>query len=124
MIVLRLFFLKVCLISFLLSAAQIAAQICRQAGLVKKSKDVMDYSEDNFAIVFAAMGVRRFYFSAPGLYTLWVSCFNWIAAEKKSPTKHTVDWNYNFIYTLTSLEFLFFKSKCMSVGLYVKITAH
>lgn len=37
---------------------QIAAQICRQAGLVKKSKDVMDYSEDNFAIVFAAMGVR------------------------------------------------------------------
>lgn len=39
---------------------QIAAQICRQAGLVKKSKDVMDYSEDNFAIVFAAMGVRTF----------------------------------------------------------------
>lgn len=38
---------------------QIAAQICRQAGLVKKSKDVMDYSEDNFAIVFAAMGVRK-----------------------------------------------------------------
>ncbi|XP_068129623.1 V-type proton ATPase subunit B, brain isoform-like [Hyperolius riggenbachi] len=35
---------------------EIAAQICRQAGLVKKSKDVMDYSEDNFAIVFAAMG--------------------------------------------------------------------
>lgn len=25
---------------------------------MKKSKDVMDYSEDNFAIVFAAMGVR------------------------------------------------------------------
>uniref|UniRef100_A0A8C2JY98 V-type proton ATPase subunit B, brain isoform n=1 Tax=Cyprinus carpio TaxID=7962 RepID=A0A8C2JY98_CYPCA len=37
---------------------QIAAQICRQAGLVKKSKDVMDYSEENFAIVFAAMGVN------------------------------------------------------------------
>ena len=37
--------------------SQIAAQICRQAGLVKKSKDVMDYSDDNFAIVFAAMGV-------------------------------------------------------------------
>ncbi|KAI3362497.1 hypothetical protein L3Q82_012789 [Scortum barcoo] len=37
---------------------EIAAQICRQAGLVKKSKDVMDYSEDNFAIVFAAMGVN------------------------------------------------------------------
>lgn len=41
------------------SAHQIAAQICRQAGLVKKSKDVMDYSADNFAIVFAAMGVRQ-----------------------------------------------------------------
>lgn len=25
---------------------------------MKKSKDVMDYSDDNFAIVFAAMGVR------------------------------------------------------------------
>ncbi|XP_020825251.1 V-type proton ATPase subunit B, brain isoform [Phascolarctos cinereus] len=37
---------------------EIAAQICRQAGLVKKSKDVVDYSEDNFAIVFAAMGVN------------------------------------------------------------------
>ncbi|XP_010177020.1 PREDICTED: V-type proton ATPase subunit B-like, partial [Mesitornis unicolor] len=36
----------------------IAAQICRQAGLVKKSKDVVDYHEDNFAIVFAAMGVN------------------------------------------------------------------
>ncbi|NXC20961.1 VATB2 ATPase, partial [Corythaeola cristata] len=37
---------------------EIAAQICRQAGLVKKSKDVMDYSEENFAIMFAAMGVN------------------------------------------------------------------
>uniref|UniRef100_A0A8C8F1K5 Vacuolar proton pump subunit B n=1 Tax=Oncorhynchus tshawytscha TaxID=74940 RepID=A0A8C8F1K5_ONCTS len=37
---------------------EIAAQICRQAGLVRKSKDVMDYSDDNFAIVFAAMGVN------------------------------------------------------------------
>uniref|UniRef100_H3D7W5 Vacuolar proton pump subunit B n=1 Tax=Tetraodon nigroviridis TaxID=99883 RepID=H3D7W5_TETNG len=37
---------------------EIAAQICRQAGLVRKSKDVVDYSEDNFAIVFAAMGVN------------------------------------------------------------------
>uniref|UniRef100_A0A8C0GHG8 Vacuolar proton pump subunit B n=1 Tax=Chelonoidis abingdonii TaxID=106734 RepID=A0A8C0GHG8_CHEAB len=37
---------------------EIAAQICRQAGLVKKSKDVMDYHEENFAIVFAAMGVN------------------------------------------------------------------
>ncbi|NWZ88378.1 VATB ATPase, partial [Poecile atricapillus] len=37
---------------------QIAAQICRQAGLVKKSKDVADFHEDNFAIVFAAMGVN------------------------------------------------------------------
>lgn len=46
------------MIRFVASTRQIAAQICRQAGLVKKSKDVMDYSEDNFAIVFAAMGVR------------------------------------------------------------------
>ncbi|PNJ79457.1 ATP6V1B1 isoform 2 [Pongo abelii] len=38
---------------------EIAAQICRQAGLVKKSKAVLDYHDDNFAIVFAAMGVRR-----------------------------------------------------------------
>jgi V-type H+-transporting ATPase subunit B len=37
---------------------EIAAQICRQAGLVKKSKDTMDFSNDNFAIVFAAMGVN------------------------------------------------------------------
>ena len=39
---------------------EIAAQICRQAGLVKKhgGKDAMDYSADNFAIVFAAMGVN------------------------------------------------------------------
>jgi V-type H+-transporting ATPase subunit B len=38
----------------------IAAQICRQAGLVKKqfSKGVVDGSEENFAIVFAAMGVN------------------------------------------------------------------
>lgn len=46
------------LVWFRLCSVQIAAQICRQAGLVKKSKDVIDYSEDNFAIVFAAMGVR------------------------------------------------------------------
>lgn len=39
-------------------SCQIAAQICRQAGLVKlPDKDVMDGSDDNFAIVFAAMGV-------------------------------------------------------------------
>nr|KAF6445977.1 ATPase H+ transporting V1 subunit B1 [Rousettus aegyptiacus] len=37
---------------------EIAAQICRQAGLVKKSKAVLDYHDDNFAIVFAAMGVN------------------------------------------------------------------
>uniref|UniRef100_A0A8C9WCY5 Vacuolar proton pump subunit B n=1 Tax=Scleropages formosus TaxID=113540 RepID=A0A8C9WCY5_SCLFO len=37
---------------------EIAAQICRQAGLVQKSKDVMDYNAENFAIVFAAMGVN------------------------------------------------------------------
>uniref|UniRef100_S4R840 Vacuolar proton pump subunit B n=1 Tax=Petromyzon marinus TaxID=7757 RepID=S4R840_PETMA len=37
---------------------EIAAQICRQGGLVKQGKDTMDYSDDNFAIVFAAMGVN------------------------------------------------------------------
>ncbi|XP_044284865.1 V-type proton ATPase subunit B, kidney isoform [Varanus komodoensis] len=37
---------------------EIAAQICRQAGLVKKSKGALDFHEDNFAIVFAAMGVN------------------------------------------------------------------
>jgi len=38
---------------------EIAAQICRQAGLVKKhAKNVLDYTEENFAIVFAAMGVN------------------------------------------------------------------
>ncbi len=38
---------------------QIAAQICRQAGLVKgPTKDVHDGHEDNFSIVFAAMGVN------------------------------------------------------------------
>ncbi|XP_043920000.1 V-type proton ATPase subunit B, kidney isoform [Protopterus annectens] len=37
---------------------EIAAQICRQAGLVKKHKGTMDGHEDNFAIVFAAMGVN------------------------------------------------------------------
>ncbi|CAD25823.1 VACUOLAR ATP SYNTHASE SUBUNIT B [Encephalitozoon cuniculi GB-M1] len=36
---------------------EIAAQICRQAGLVKR-KDSIDSSDDNFAIVFAAMGVN------------------------------------------------------------------
>lgn len=35
----------------------IAAQICRQAGLVEK-KGTVDMSEDNFAIVFGAMGVN------------------------------------------------------------------
>jgi V-type H+-transporting ATPase subunit B len=40
---------------------QIAAQICRQAGLVKRpgsGKGVHDGHEDNFSIVFAAMGVN------------------------------------------------------------------
>lgn len=40
---------------------QIAAQICRQAGLVKKNlphSNLMDDHEDNFSIVFAAMGVN------------------------------------------------------------------
>ena len=38
---------------------QIAAQICRQGGLVKldQTKGVIDDHEDNFAIVFSAMGV-------------------------------------------------------------------
>lgn len=38
---------------------QIAAQIVRQAGLVKRpTKDVHDGHEDNFSVVFAAMGVN------------------------------------------------------------------
>ena len=40
---------------------QIAAQICRQGGLVKRpgvTKGVHDGHEDNFSIVFAAMGVN------------------------------------------------------------------
>lgn len=38
---------------------EVAAQICRQAGLVKQSgKGTHDEHEDNFAIVFAAMGVN------------------------------------------------------------------
>ena len=36
---------------------EIGAQICRQASLVK-GKDIKDHSEDNFVIVFAAMGVN------------------------------------------------------------------
>jgi V-type H+-transporting ATPase subunit B len=36
---------------------EIGAQICRQAALVKQ-KDVHDHSQENFAIVFAAMGVN------------------------------------------------------------------
>jgi len=36
---------------------EIGAQICRQASLVK-GKDVNDHSEENFAIVFGAMGVN------------------------------------------------------------------
>ena len=42
---------------FVILVYQIAAQICRQGGLVKQSKAVLDDHEDNFAIVFAAMGV-------------------------------------------------------------------
>ena len=38
---------------------EIAAQICRQGSLVKLSgKSVLDDHNDNFAIVFAAMGVN------------------------------------------------------------------
>jgi len=36
---------------------EIAAQVCRQASLVK-GKDVMDHSKENFAIVFGAMGAN------------------------------------------------------------------
>lgn len=36
----------------------IGAQVCRQASLVKH-KDVHDHSQENFAIVFAAMGVNK-----------------------------------------------------------------
>lgn len=38
---------------------EIAAQICRQAGLVQQShKGVHDKHDDNFSIVFGAMGVN------------------------------------------------------------------
>jgi V-type H+-transporting ATPase subunit B len=37
---------------------EIGAQICRQASLVKH-KDVHDHSDENFVIVFAAMGVNK-----------------------------------------------------------------
>lgn len=37
---------------------EVATQICRQAGLVRPTKDVHDGHEDNFSIVFAAMGVN------------------------------------------------------------------
>ncbi|RYG52785.1 hypothetical protein EON66_09415 [archaeon] len=36
---------------------EIGAQICRQAGLVQ-GKDTLDHSNENFAIVFGAMGVN------------------------------------------------------------------
>jgi V-type H+-transporting ATPase subunit B len=36
---------------------EIGAQICRQAGLVR-GKDVLDHSDENFCIVFGAMGVN------------------------------------------------------------------
>nr|QNU10146.1 Vacuolar-type H+-ATPase subunit B [Symbiodinium sp.] len=36
---------------------EIAAQVCRQASLVK-GKDVMDHTQENFSIVFGAMGVN------------------------------------------------------------------
>jgi len=36
---------------------EIGAQICRQASLVK-GKDIYDHSDENFAMVFAAMGVN------------------------------------------------------------------
>ena len=46
------------MILILTNIFQIAAQICRQGGLVKvPGKSVLDDHDDNFAIVFAAMGV-------------------------------------------------------------------
>ena len=38
---------------------EIGAQICRQAGLVDSGKSTVDDHEDNFAIVFGAMGVNK-----------------------------------------------------------------
>ncbi|KAF9239181.1 hypothetical protein DTO013E5_7883 [Penicillium roqueforti] len=38
--------------------SELAAQICRQASLAKPTKDVHDGHEENFSIVFAAMGVN------------------------------------------------------------------
>ena len=37
---------------------EIGAQICRQASLVNH-KDVHDHTNENFTIVFAAMGVKK-----------------------------------------------------------------
>jgi len=37
---------------------EIGAQICRQASLVKH-KDVLDHSDENFSIIFGAMGVNK-----------------------------------------------------------------
>jgi V-type H+-transporting ATPase subunit B len=37
---------------------EIAAQVCRQASLAKPTKDVHDGHEENFSVVFAAMGVN------------------------------------------------------------------
>jgi V-type H+-transporting ATPase subunit B len=37
---------------------EIAAQICRQASLVKPTKGIHDDHSDNFSIVFGAMGVN------------------------------------------------------------------
>jgi len=36
---------------------EIGAQICRQSSLVK-GKDVLDHSDENFVVVFGAMGVN------------------------------------------------------------------
>ena len=54
---------------------EIAAQICRQGSLVKlPGKSVLDDHNDNFAIVFAAMGVNmetaRFIFSSSSSHKL------------------------------------------------------
>ena len=55
---------------------QIAAQICRQGGLVKlPGKSVLDDHEDNFAIVFAAMGVSIVFLLNSQSYSVWIACF-------------------------------------------------
>lgn len=48
---------------------------------MKKSKDVMDYSEENFAIVFAAMGVSPQLWGTVGLQES-VRSWEWLKSEQ------------------------------------------